>query len=125
MLQTAIRLEFSTLPPYLTAFFSIREGCNVEVQDLIRSVVMQEMLHMAQAANLLIALGGRPIVNSRCFAPVYPGPLPGGIMPRLTVHLERASRKYVRYFFMPIELPAETHVALNQTRYANNTIGDF
>jgi len=83
MLQTAIRLEFSTLPPYLTAFFSIREGCNVEVQDLIRSVVLQEMLHMAQAANLLIALGGRPIINSRCFAPVYPGPLPGGVMPGL------------------------------------------
>ena len=85
MLQTAIRLEFSTLPPYLTAFFSIREGCNVEVQDLICSVVMQEMLHMAQAANLLIALGGRPIINSHCFAPVYPGPLPGGVMPKLTV----------------------------------------
>jgi len=125
MLQTAIRLEFSTLPPYLTAFFSIREGCNVEVQDLIRSVVLQEMFHMSQAANLLIALGGRPIINSRCFAPVYPGPLPGGVMPGLIVHLERASREYVRSFFMPIELPIETHVALNQTMYTNNTIGDF
>jgi len=125
MLQTAIRLEFSTLPPYLTAFFSIREGCNVEVHDLICSVVMQEMLHMSQAANLLIALGGRPIINSRCFAPVYPGPLPGGVMPGLIVRLERASREYVRSFFMPIELPRETQVALNRTMYTNNTIGDF
>ena len=125
MLQTAIRLEFSTLPPYLTASFSIREGCNVEVEDLIRSVVLQEMLHMAQAANLLIALGGRPIINSRCFAPVYPGPLPGGVMPGLIVRLERVTREYVRSFFMPIELPGETNVALNQTMYTNNTIGDF
>ena len=125
MLQTAIRLEFSTLPPYLTAFFSIREGCNVEVQDLICSVVMQEMLHMAQAANLLIALGGRPIINSRCFAPVYPGPLPGGVMPKLTVQLERASREYVQRFFMPIEFPTLTLLTLNRTRHANNTIGDF
>ena len=125
MLQTAIRLEFSTLPPYLTAFFSIREGCNFEVRDLIRSVVLQEMLHMAQAANLLIALGGRPVINSRCFAPVYPGPLPGGVMPGLIVRLERATREYIRSFFMPIELPSQTHVALNQTMYTNNTIGDF
>ena len=125
MLQTAIRLEFSTLPPYLTAFFSIREGCNVEVRDLIRSVVLQEMLHMAQAANLLIALGGHPVINSRCFAPVYPGPLPGGVMPGLIVRLERATREYIRSFFMPIELPSQTHVALNQTVYTNNTIGDF
>ena len=125
MLQTAIRLEFSTLPPYLTAFFSIREGCNVEVEDLIRSVVLQEMLHMAQAANLLIALGGRPIINSRCFAPVYPGPLPGGVTPGLIVRLERVTREYVRSFFMPIELPGETNIALNQTMYTNNTIGEF
>jgi len=70
-----------TLLVYFCMMFQL--GCNVEVQNLIRSVVMQEMLHMSQAANLLIALGGRPIINSRCFAPVYPGPLPGGVMPGL------------------------------------------
>ena len=30
LLQAAIELELTTLPPYLTAYFSIKEGSNVD-----------------------------------------------------------------------------------------------
>lgn len=125
LLQTAIRLEFATLPPYLTALFSIIDGCNYEVEERILSVAMQEMLHFALASNLLIALGGHPIINSPNFAPKYPGNLPGGVLPGLTVHLRRATRHHIRYNFMAIEFPTETRVDEDPPVYHNNTIGDF
>ena len=125
LLQTAIRLEFSTLPPYLTALYSIIDGCNVEVQRLIHSICMQEMLHMAQAANLLIALGGQPSINNKSFAPTYPGHLPGGVLPGLTVHLRKATLYQILYNFMAIEYPSETNVDLDHPEFHNNTIGVF
>ena len=125
LLQTAIRLEFSTIPPYLTALFSIIDGCNREAERLIRSVVMQEMLHMAQAANLLIATGGNPVINSHGFVPKYPGKLPGGVLPGLTVHLRRATKNHIHRNFMAIEYPSKTHVALPRPEVHRNTIGEF
>jgi len=91
MLQTAIGVEFGTLPPYLYAMFSIPEGKNVNAASRIRSVAMQEMTHMCLACNILNALGGEPLLAP----PVYPGPLPGDIGPPggqpLTIHLLRFS----------------------------------
>ena len=106
-LQIALQLEFSTIPPYLTALYSIKDGYNQEAYEIIRSVVMQEMLHMAQAANLLIAIGGRPIIDSAQVAPSYPGKIPGGVLPGLNVTLQKASPKYIADVFMMIEFPNE------------------
>ncbi|RAG85781.1 hypothetical protein DN069_09745 [Streptacidiphilus pinicola] len=64
-LQLAIGLELSTIPVYLTALYSLKEGHNTDVAVAIRSVVMEEMLHMTLAANVLNALGEVP-----CTAPV-------------------------------------------------------
>ena len=64
-LQSAVTLEFSTIPLYLTAMYSLKDGYNTDVYDVIRSVVMQEMLHMAQAANILLTLEGRPIIDDK------------------------------------------------------------
>ena len=75
-LQTALELEHSTVPPYLCALYSIKEGTNQHASEIIRSVVMEEMLHMTLVANLLNAIGGRPKVNHPEFIPVYPGYLP-------------------------------------------------
>ncbi len=77
MLQTAIGVEFGTLPPYLYALFSIPDGQNPEAAGRIRSVALQEMIHMCLACNILNALGGDPVLTP----PVYPGPLPGDIGP--------------------------------------------
>ena len=77
MLQTAIGVEFGTLPPYLYAMFSIPQGENVEAAGRIKSVVLQEMIHMCLDCNILNAIGGNPVLTP----PVYPGPLPGDIGP--------------------------------------------
>src|SRR3954466_5516756 len=85
MLQKAIAVEFGTLPPYLYAIFSIPAGKNVAAAQLIKSVLLQEMIHMCRACNILNAIGGTPVLPP----PVYPGTL-GDIGPdgkALTVHL--------------------------------------
>ena len=71
-LQTALELEHSTIPPYLCALYSIPNGSNVTATTLIRSVVMEEMLHMVLVANLLNAIKGEPKVNHKGFVPEYP-----------------------------------------------------
>ena len=124
--QQAIQLEFATIPLYMTSMYSIKEGFNSEVYLLIRSVVMQEMLHMAQASNLLIALGGQPKIDSEETAPSYPSTgLPGGVLPHLYVTLEKASIRHIRDVFMGIEFPHKTEVAVNETIITNATIGQF
>jgi Ferritin-like len=86
MLQTAIGVEFGTLPPYLYALYSIRPGTNAGAAQRVKSVVLQEMIHMCLACNMLNALGGSPALHPQ----TYPGPLPGDIGPDgtpLTIHL--------------------------------------
>jgi hypothetical protein len=75
LLQMAIELEFSTLPPYLYALYSIRPDANAVAAGRIQAVAMEEMVHMCLACNILNALGTSPTIT----APTYPGPLPGGI----------------------------------------------
>lgn len=106
-LQNAIELEHSTIPPYLTAFYSIKRGFNKEVADIILWVVRQEMLHMTIAANVLNAIGGHPVVNEPNFIPKYPGKLPGNIEPDLQVGLMPLSKALVKNTFMEIEKPEE------------------
>jgi Ferritin-like len=106
-LQTAIELEHSTIPPYLCALYSIKPGANTEVATLIRSVVMEEMLHMALACNLLISIGGTPRIGQPQFVPNYPGPLPGGLRGGLTVRLRKCSIEQIRDVFLSIEQPEE------------------
>ncbi|MDQ0464989.1 hypothetical protein QO010_002773 [Caulobacter ginsengisoli] len=76
-LQTAIGVEFGTLPPYLYALYSIPPGQNLQAAERIKSVAMQEMIHMCLACNILNAIGGEPALKP----PKYPGPLPGDIGP--------------------------------------------
>ncbi|XP_013410453.1 uncharacterized protein LOC106173762 [Lingula anatina] len=89
LLQQAMELELSTIPPYLTALMSIKEGFNVEIGRRIKSVVVQEMLHMALVGNLLNAVGGSPSIASTLNAPLYPSKLPGGVRPDLVVSLQK------------------------------------
>ncbi|OEK07794.1 hypothetical protein A8C32_15000 [Flavivirga aquatica] len=77
-LYTAIQLEHATIPPYLTAMYSIHPGTNKDVYDLIRVVVVEEMLHLTLAANLMNAIGGIPDLTGEGFVPSYPTYLPNG-----------------------------------------------
>jgi hypothetical protein len=102
LLQMAIALEFSTLPPYLYALYSIRSGTNAEAATRIKSVATEEMIHMCLACNIVNALGTNPVLT----APTYPGPLPGGIGSDLTIHLLRFSQDAMAQA-MAIEEPEE------------------
>lgn len=124
-LQTALRLEWSTLPAYLTTLYSIPHDCNVEIYDLIRLIVMQEMFHFALVGNLLIALGVVPKIDFPTFAPSYPGPLPGCVLPALNVTLEKLSLKHIHDVLMMIELPMLTEVIDNKNYEYVFTIGAF
>jgi hypothetical protein len=107
-LQTAIELEHATIPAYLTALYSIKPSCNTEVATIIRSIAMEEMLHMHLASNILIAIGGSPRIGRPGFMPNYPGSLPGGLRTDLTVRLRRCSIPHIRECFMSIEEPGKT-----------------
>ncbi|MEW7279843.1 ferritin-like protein [Aquimarina sp. 2201CG1-2-11] len=71
-LQTAIELEHSTIPPYLATLFTINQDTNAFAYGVIRSVVMEEMLHMTLACNILNAVGGTPLIDNPKFIPEYP-----------------------------------------------------
>src|SRR5277367_4613490 len=106
-LQKAIELEHATIPPYLYALYSLKPGTNLEIAGVIKSIVLQEMLHMSLDCNILNAIGGSPEIDAPCFVPKYPGPLPGGVESDLTVTLAPFSKQQVKDVFMVIEEPED------------------
>jgi hypothetical protein len=102
-LQTAIALEHSTLPLYLGATYSLRV-LNYTGYNLLRSIAMEEMVHMALVCNMLAAIGGTPQLKN--LAPTYPSQgLPGGAEPDLFVCLAPLSKLLLQNF-MRLETPA-------------------
>jgi Ferritin-like len=77
-LYKAMQLEHATLPPYLTALYSINFGTNPDATQILRVVAVEEMLHLTLAANVLNAVGGTPDPTRKGFVPPYPTPLPDG-----------------------------------------------
>ncbi|UTH73780.1 ferritin-like protein [Chromobacterium sp. IIBBL 290-4] len=104
-LTTAVELEFSTIPPYLTGLFSIVADSNRVAAALIQSIVTEEMLHMTLAANMLIAIGGNPDIVALGQSLKYPGPLPDKIGNDLQVDLAALTPSQVKNVFMAIERP--------------------
>lgn len=104
-LQQAIELEHATIPVYLYSLYSLDPAKNGVIAGIIESVVVEEMLHMTLACNILNALGGSPVIDKPDFIPNYPGPLPGGVESGLTVHLAPFSKDQVEKVFMEIEEP--------------------
>ena len=104
-LQWAVQVELTTIPTYLYAMYSIKDPSS-ESAEVFRSVVIEEMLHVALASNLLVAVGGQPKFYHRDILPKYPDPVPHH-REGFTVNLERASKDYVRDTCMAIELPEE------------------
>ena len=89
MLAEAAELEHNLLCSYLYAAFSLKRGLDegleaAELEAVVRwraaimHVCMEEMTHLAQVANLTVALGARPHFN-RPNLPVPPGYHPAGI----------------------------------------------
>src|SRR5262245_21975489 len=132
-LQNAIQLEHSTIPPYLTALATL-SGTSESVtyaQEVIRDVVVEEMLHMTLACNILNAIGGHPVIADAHFVPTYPHELPMGVAGDLVVHLKRYSKSLIEDTFMKIEepeIPLDIPVkpaALARAASPTITIGQF
>ena len=73
-LQTAIEIEWSTIPPYLCALWSSGDVANRLAATCLREVVMEEMLHLTLVVNILNALDRAPSIGPGT-VPTYPGPL--------------------------------------------------
>jgi len=119
--QGALELEHSTLPPYLCALFSIHNGSNPECAEIIRSVFIEEMLHLALAANVLNAIGGAPSFTKPGFVPTYPTALP---------HSDNSFEVPLAPFtpttietFMRVERPGDRHAESEADNF--ETIGQF
>lgn len=103
--QLAIEVEFTTIPAYLAALYSLKDVSSDAYQAL-RSVVVEEMFHMNQAANLLIGIGGVPKFTGDA-VPKYPTYLPSARKTATPyVGLFRASQAVFEDVFMAIETPA-------------------
>ncbi|MGB0385044.1 MAG: ferritin-like domain-containing protein, partial [Ardenticatenaceae bacterium] len=122
-LQAAIELEHATLPPYLCGMWSIQDS-DEEAYEIIQSVAMEEMLHMSLVCNMLTTIGGSPQINTPEFVPTYPGPLPGGVRPQLTVGLQRLTPDYIKNIYMEIESPQEGETTIFKGK-SYPTIGAF
>ncbi len=120
-LQTAIELEHATIPAYLCALYSLHPTRNRAVAERIESVVMEEMLHMVQAANVLNAIGGTPRLTAPDFVPRYPTTLPHSDG-RIVVSLRRFSPEAIDTF-LRIERPERPGAPPRADRY--HTIGQF
>jgi hypothetical protein len=96
-LQDAIEIEHSTIPPYFTAWLSIKEGHNKDASDIIKSVLLEEMLHLTLAANILNAVGGHPNLIHPKFVPRYPHKLPHSDE-HFKIHIEKFSKKALETF---------------------------
>jgi hypothetical protein len=107
-LACAIKLEHSTIPPYLCAMWSIKVKAH-PIRQILMGIVLEEMGHFALASNMLVALGGTPPIGDPGFVPSYPGPLPCGIAPTkkpdLIVNLVGFSVPLVNDVFLNIEYP--------------------
>jgi ferritin-like protein len=128
-LQVALELELSTLPPYLCAALSINRsggGDPSGVYGTIMSVVYEEMLHFGLACNMLAAVGGTPKVLSGYQSDiVYPGSLPGGVLPGLNVYLAGLSKTYLNDVCMAIEYPEGGPIATLALGETYTSIGAF
>jgi hypothetical protein len=125
-LQTAMRLEFSTLPPYLCAEWSISGNDQDGVAGMIHDIVLQEMFHFALAGNMLSAIRGKLKIAHPQFLPSYPtNTLPGEIHQNLTVDLRPLSKEQLQVF-MQIETPEFPPVQVAAVRAPGPaTIGEF
>ena len=120
-LQWAIELEHATLPPYLCALYSIKDGHNTEAVEVIQSVFLEEMLHLTLAANILNAVGGSPQLDKPGILPTFPTYLPHSNK-AFEVSLTKFSQEALEVF-LQIERPGEHDGLPEDDEF--ETIGQF
>ncbi|WBB61216.1 ferritin-like protein [Streptomyces sp. WMMC500] len=118
-LQWAVELEHATLPPYLTALYSLDADRNAAAVEVVSSVFVEEMLHLALVANLLNAVGGRPRLDRPEMLPPHPRRLPHGDLELSLVPFGPEALE----MFLRLERPAPPGAAPQDDGY--QTIGQF
>lgn len=103
LLNSAVILEFATIPIYLQAMWSIKDN-NCDVAKSIRNIFQEEMLHMAMVCNMIVGIGGEPRIYDPKNGLKFPSGLPGGVHPELYLYLEGLNDCSLRNF-IEIELP--------------------
>lgn len=103
LLNSAVILEFATIPIYLQAMWSIKDN-NCEVAKSIRNIFQEEMLHMAMVCNMIVGIGGEPRIYDAKNGLKFPSGLPGGVHPELYLYLEGLNDCSLRNF-IEVELP--------------------
>ena len=63
----------------------------------IVGIVAEEMLHLTQAGNVLLAIGGRPTLYDPKWVPDYPMQMPGRV-PKLMMYLREATKTNLETF---------------------------
>ncbi len=129
-LYHAIQVELSTIPLYLYPAYSIKtEGYSqwssgMSAFRTIRSVVIEEMLHLCLARNLLVSVGGGDLVRfyDEKMVPTYPSDMLHRT-PKLPLNLAVCSTSLMTNTFMPLELPATDAAPPQGGEY--NTLGQF
>jgi hypothetical protein len=117
-LYAALQLEHATIPPYLTGLYSLHPQTNSAARHVLRVVVVEEMLHLSLAANVLNAVGGTPDLTRAGFVPPYPTYLPDGERD-FQVDLQPFTRDAVRTFLnieRPAKAPSEQSRLLRRAR---------
>ncbi len=120
-LQGAMTVEHFTIPPYLCALYSIKEGTNDEAVKIIRTVAVEEMLHMVLVANLMNSLGMKPEISGKSLVANYPEPIPNGA-PDFIVSLLKFSKESINTF-LRIEKPAKEDAKPEVNNF--HSIGQF
>ncbi|MBW4530596.1 MAG: ferritin-like protein [Aphanothece saxicola GSE-SYN-MK-01-06B] len=113
ILQLTLQLEHATIPPYLSAAYSLTGSNNRPISELILRIAKEEMLHMTVIANIMNAIGVSPKLNDPEFIPAYPAPLPLLDSDGWQVGLKSfskdidASKALIKDTFMRIEAPED------------------
>ncbi|MEV5377435.1 ferritin-like protein [Streptomyces nondiastaticus] len=104
-LKAAAHVELSTIPLYLYATYSIKTrgysqwAAGTSAQRLMTGIAIEEMLHLTNVRNLLVAIGkgGEFRCYDEQFIPKYPEPMAGRV-PELMLHLRRLSTDQIDTF---------------------------
>ncbi|NDU72990.1 hypothetical protein GWI34_10140 [Actinomadura sp. DSM 109109] len=131
-LVQAAAVETQTIPMYLYALYSIagqghsRWDAGIGAQRLIRSIVVEEMLHLCLVRNILVALdyGDRVRFYDENFLPDYPEYMLHR-HPPLLLRLSRCDRALVRKIFMEFERPRAAKGESTPPKGQYATIGAF
>lgn len=105
-LDAAVQLELAVIPPYMCALYTIQPETNGVCQQIFRTVIVEEMLHLVNSANTLNAVGGTPVLTGDA-VPRYPALLPDGEK-SFVVHLDPFSTAAMETF-LKIEYPSRPH----------------